>query len=88
MPYIDKINREELKDLTDKIESTMIFTPGELNYVITKLIQNFLETNKETYGTYNAIVGALECAKLELYRRKIMPYENQKITQHGDVYDK
>lgn len=33
------------------------------------------------------MVGALECAKLELYRRIAIPYEEQKIQENGDVYD-
>ncbi len=35
---------------------------------------------------FNAVVGALECAKLELYRRMVAPYENGKIAENGDVY--
>lgn len=32
------------------------------------------------------MVGALESAKLELYRRKVSPYEDQKIEANGDVW--
>jgi hypothetical protein len=31
-------------------------------------------------------MGALECAKLELYRRQVDEYEDQKKVLHGDVY--
>ena len=31
------------------------------------------------YQNVNAIIGALECAKLELYRRLIAPYEDTKV---------
>jgi hypothetical protein len=34
------------------------------------------------------VVGALECAKLELYRRLAAPYEDQKIKLNGDAYSK
>jgi hypothetical protein len=30
-------------------------------------------------------MGVLESAKLELYRRKIAPYEDDKIAENGDV---
>ena len=33
-------------------------------------------------------MGALECAKLELYRRVAAPYEDVKIMENGDVYTK
>ena len=39
-----------------------------------------------TYQTMNDIIGALEGAKLEFYRRVVVPYENDKIEQNGDVY--
>jgi len=31
-------------------------------------------------------MGALECAKQELYRRLIAPYEDQKLAGSGDIY--
>ena len=33
------------------------------------------------------MVGVLECAKLELYRRMAAPYEDEKIEDNGDVYE-
>lgn len=59
---------------------------GELNFQITGLIQQFLDFHGQSYGTFNTVVGALECAKLELYRRLVVPYENAKIQDNGDVY--
>jgi len=38
------------------------------------------------YAHLNEVVGVLECAKLELYRRVVAPYEDQKMTESGDVY--
>jgi hypothetical protein len=32
------------------------------------------------------MIGALECAKLELYRRLASPYEDLKIADNGDIY--
>ena len=34
----------------------------------------------------NEAIGALECATLELYRRKVAPYEDGKIAENGEVY--
>ena len=74
MPYIRPSRRGE----TPK-------TPGELNYAITRLILDYLGDSPK-YTDFNSVVGVLECAKLELYRRKIVPYEDQKKTENGDVY--
>ena len=41
---------------------------------------------KVGYHHYNQLIGVLECAKLELYRRLIAPYEDVKIIDDGDVY--
>jgi len=79
MPYIKKEDRKKLLD--SKPQNT-----GELNYCITFLLTEYLETKGEKYQTYNDMVGALECAKLELYRRKIGKYEDEKIESNGDVY--
>jgi len=38
-------------------------------------------------GCAGDAIGALECAKLELYRRVAAPYEDTKIAENGDVYD-
>jgi hypothetical protein len=57
---------------------------GDINYLFTAIIDRQL-TNAN-YARYNEIIGALESCKLELYRRMIVPYENKKIKENGDVY--
>jgi len=34
----------------------------------------------------NEVIGVLECAKLELYRRVAAPYEERKRIENGEVY--
>lgn len=85
MPYIKKVDRERFKPLTNVIETTAINTPGELNYLLTLLAHRFLNMKPESYQGYNDAMGALEGAKLELYRRHIASYEDDKIQENGDV---
>lgn len=60
---------------------------GELNYVITDLLMKALEDGGGvSYTRINALVGVLECAKMELYRRVAAPYEDKKKEENGDVY--
>jgi hypothetical protein len=85
MPYIKPELRKELDN--DELPTN----PGELNYLITKLVRRYLEFHrfgdKETrYSHINDAIGALEAAKLELYRRIAVPYEDLKIEENGDVY--
>lgn len=84
MPYIDQLARTliNLGDIAPE-------TPGELNYAITKLLYHYLHRKEDTYRSYqtiNDILGALEGAKLEFYRRVAAPYEDTKIAENGDVY--
>lgn len=82
MPYITQDRRTELD--AGRAEAK---TAGELNYQITQLVRKYLrQAPKVNYGLLNEVVGALECAKLELYRRLVSPYEDEKITENGDVY--
>ncbi len=80
MPYIPKERRKSLDASLAPIKA------GELNYLFTKLITNYLYLNGESYQSYNDIIGALEGAKLECYARKVRPYEDKKIKENGDVY--
>ena len=77
MPYIKKERREEIEEL----ESI-----GELNYFITTMCKSWLEQHGTSYTSINDVIGALECAKLEFYRRIAVPYEDIKIKENGDVY--
>ncbi len=79
MPYIDQKRR----DLIMVPE-----TSGELNYMITELIVTYLRHNGLCYQTCNDIVGAMDNAKDEFRRRVQHPYENKKIKENGDVYEK
>lgn len=83
MPYVDPEARQ-------RIDSQMTFprpqTAGELNYMVTRLVKNFLD-GPISYKDINEAVGVMECAKLELYRRVAAPYENIKMQENGDVYD-
>ena len=85
MPYINNEDREQFQDIVNKMPSFV--TPGELNYVLTLICQNYVkDQGRESYGTYNDIIGVLECCKQELYRRKISTYEDKKCKENGDVY--
>ncbi len=80
MPYVSP----EIRDELDRARRAQ--TPGELNYVLTLEIIEYLEEKGLSYQTINDIMGALEGAKAEFYRRVAIPYENDKIEENGDVY--
>ena len=61
-------------------------TPGQLNYAITMLLKWYLNRKGLTYTHINDCLGALEGAKLEFYRRVVVPYEQGRIAENGDIY--
>lgn len=58
---------------------------GPLNYLITRLVLRWIGSNP-SYERLNGAIGVLECAKQELYRRVVAPYEDAKREENGDVY--
>lgn len=85
MPYIKQEDRNDLIEAYSERERNAE-NPGELNYQFTKHILEYIRTHKISYQTINDVIGALEGAKLEFYRRVVVPYEEQKIKENGDVY--
>lgn len=86
MPYIPQNRREELEEIVKQFFTVTECNAGDLNYLITQVLVAYMEINGKHYKTLNDLVGALECAKMELYRRIIVPYENTKMATHGDAY--
>ena len=80
MPYIEAETRDRIDILKQAPK-----TAGELNYIIHHTIEEYLQENLHKYQSYNDVVGALECAKLEFYRRMVSSYEDLKIKHNGDI---
>ena len=81
MPYITRAQRDLLATGIPPSH------PGELNYAITKMLVQYIDNHGLSYHVINDILGALEGAKLEFYRRVVVPYENTKLALNGDVYN-
>ena len=94
MPYIKQEIRKELDKEIDNLIA-IIFELGAssvepfkrdsaINYIITRIISAFY--NKSSYEIMQRGIGVLECAKQEFYRRVMIPHEEQKKEENGDVY--
>ena len=82
MPYIKQEDRQKVFGAT----GCFPHNAGELNYVFTSILLGYIERKGLCYQTINDIIGALEGAKLEFYRRAVAPYEDTKIKENGDAY--
>ncbi len=81
MPYIKKERRDAI------MSGDALQDAGELNFALTTMVDKYLQNRGDLrYAHINEAVGALECAKLELYRRVAAPYEDAKMKEWGDVY--
>ena len=93
MPYIKDEQRKHLDFNIENIISDLTSgwvdadnLAGNFNYASSKIISGLLDSEGVNYTILNKLMGALECAKLELYRRMASPYEDKKIQENGDVY--
>ena len=81
MPYLEQGIRASLDDGRKPLIG------GELNYLISKMLNDFVAMKGISYATVNEAMGAIESAKLEFYRRVAAPYEDKKIIANGEVYN-
>lgn len=100
MPYITQFARLKLDRLLDCMKDLLGsesmrngLSPGELNYLVTKLLLMHLDVFSKRdlvnadYAQYNVVVGVLECVKQEFYRRWVAGYEDMKREVHGDILE-
>jgi hypothetical protein len=87
MPYIRPERRVEIdpavKALSEvlKKQGTNV---GDINYAITTLMLKLVpEPSYERYN--NTVHGVLNCVDKEFYRRWVVPYEEKKMQENGDV---
>lgn len=88
MPYIKQEERTKYSWVIDNLVTLLSEDEekmaGHLNYVLTAVLKRLI-SRKRRYKTMNDLIGALECCKLELYRRVVARYEDEKISENGDV---
>ena len=84
MPYIKEKKRRNFKFGLQNLSPK---DAGELNFVLTEVCNRFLKAKQPlSYQDLNDVLGALEGAKQELYRRVVSPYEDAKRDENGEVY--
>lgn len=93
MPYIPSSDRPVYDPQIKQLAELLARQPadrrkGHANYVITQILRKAWGVDDpahESYSSYADIIGTLECAKHELYRRRLAAYEDTAIAKHGDL---
>ncbi len=91
MPYITPEKRNEVDGSNVIAHFTQVlkqsnWDEGVFNYIVSSVLQEWLDNNKTCYRELSKLLGVLDSIKLEFYRRKISNYEDRKIKENGDVY--
>jgi len=92
MPYITDKERFEVLDFygidnriaAAQLISTYAENGGQLNYMISMTISEYLEKKGLSYDTCQDILGMLEVVKAEFIERVVIPYEKLKAKENGD----
>ncbi len=84
MPYI-KTERRSLFDSHLEACASQILNEGDFNYCIYKMASLLIERIGENYQNLSMCSSAMEHAKLEWYRKRVAPYEEEKIAENGDI---
>jgi len=85
MPYIKDKEKHEMSDFINDLRM-FIESKGDLNYAICQLVGNIiLDSDKISYTQMSEWIDAVHDAEAELRRRLLVPYEEMKIIENGDV---
>lgn len=83
-PYIETKDRPRLDEHIKALNAEIV-SPGELNYVMSRLAWSMIERLGGRYAGLNAVMGVFTCAALECYRRVGVELENNAIARNGDI---
>lgn len=94
MPYIPEEDRGKYNKLINRLAWSLNDLPnndklsGELNYVLFRLARLLCDEKsggKHGYARMAVVLSALSEAQVEFRRRVMVPYEDGKIKEAGDV---
>jgi hypothetical protein len=86
MPYIAQDDRDDFTDFANDVANVKPKTAGEIQYMIAVIVAEFMKNSDYRYQNMNDVMGALNGANLEFYRRYVAPYEDECIAKNGDVF--
>jgi hypothetical protein len=89
MPYIKQERRAAIDpDLQKLIKflKAIGMKKGDMNYVMTKMCQEYVAHHGKSYDHLSDVTGMLNDVKTEFERKVVAPYEEEKIVENGEIY--
>jgi hypothetical protein len=81
MPYIRPNERPTLDEVEEFMNLRGVQADGDLNYILFRMALRL----RPSYDNYKNFLGELEEAAQEIRRRLLVPYEEMKRQENGDV---
>ena len=82
MPYIKESRRKELENILQSMKDQNIKADGDLNYILYAFCKHYI---KPSYNNFKNFCGELRQCATEIERRLLAKYEDEKITENGDI---
>jgi len=84
MPYVKQNDRKRIDPFVEELFEKLT-TKGDMNYAMTRLLHLYIQREGKRYKNLNDAIGVVECVKQEFYRKIVVPYEEEKIAENGDI---
>jgi len=85
MPYITQTDRGKYAIVEKFIKNATIDTKGDLEYLVTVLMKQYMSTRECRYSTLHDVVYAVQHASDEYRRRHLDKREDEAKEKNGDV---
>lgn len=85
-PFLDPRETPMSMEETAELVGQLLDSGAELNYFFTAMIAAYMKEQGLRYQNISDVVGALEGAKQEFFRKVVNPYEELKEGENGPVY--
>jgi hypothetical protein len=82
MPYVKMERRDALNKVVVAMSEAGVKADGDLNYILYRFCKYHVTPS---YNNFKNFCGELQQAATEIERRLLAPYEDSKISEHGDV---
>jgi hypothetical protein len=91
VPYISRHERPHFAAAIAAAHGSLLTThhvPGNLNYLISRIVDDYVHTVvKPGYADFAEVISTLAAVQMEFYRRVVVPYEEKKLEANGEVFE-